>query len=77
VDGARSASHHLARPDSDGGQSVMFQPGQDTNYPTSSGNVPAAFLQQQWTIGGLHITFAMIAIVIALLIVWNMAKKRR
>jgi len=55
----------------------MFQPGNDTNYPTSSGSAPAGFLAQSWTVGGLHITFAAIAVVILLLIVWNMAKKRR
>lgn len=55
----------------------MFQPGQDYNYPTSSGNVPAGLLSQSFTFQGIHVTFAMIAIVLALVIVWNMAKRRR
>jgi len=55
----------------------VLQPGRDDNYPTSSGNAPAAFLSQSFTFQGVHISFMMIGVAIALLIVYNIARKRR
>lgn len=55
----------------------MFNPGQDYNYPTSSGNVPAGMMSQQFSFLGIHLTFAMIAIAIGMVITYNLARRRR
>ena len=52
----------------------MVEPGRDYNYPTSSGNVPAGL---QFSINGFHIGIGLILFVLALIIVWNMARKKR
>ncbi len=56
---------------------MSVQPGADFNYPTSSGNVPAGLMGASFTINGWHISVVTILIVLALILVWNLAKKRR
>lgn len=55
----------------------MVEPGRDFNYPTSSGNAPAGFMGATISVNGFHISLALILVVLALVIVYNTAKRRR